>query len=121
METQRNELLDQLAKQGWEASPVERGELERWADEMWLLVSQWSPVGTVAYLTFLVDPGYIYPRKKGQHVTDAMASGGKPRDRWWGEDCYMLDLTQGWKERMPELLAHLSRLRDRRKAERIDG
>ena len=122
METQRNELLDQLAKQGWEATPVEAAELEWWADEMWLLVSQWSPVGTTAYLTFMVDPLYAAPdRRKGQGVWSVVAGGERPTDRGVGEDSFSLDVTQGWKERMPELLAHLSRLRDRRKAEGIDG
>ena len=58
METQRDEMLDQLAKLGWEATPVERAELS---------------------------------------------------------------LNHGWEERMPELLEHLSGLRDRRKAEGTDG
>ncbi|HWT00912.1 MAG TPA: hypothetical protein VN256_11760 [Pyrinomonadaceae bacterium] len=122
METQRNELLDQLAKHGWEAEPVERAELEWWADEMWLLVSQWSPVGSTAYLTFMVNPLYDLPdRKKGQYVWAAMATSEKPVWRPPGEDDFTLNLNQGWKERMPELLEHLSRLRGRRKAEGIDG
>jgi hypothetical protein len=122
METQRDELLAQLAEQGWEATPVDRGELEWWADEVWLLVSRWSPVGTEAYLTFVVHPMFDAPdRKKGYGVWSAMASGGKPHGYYSAEDSFELGLNHGWKERMPELLAHFSRLRDRRKAEGIDG
>ncbi|HYG81599.1 MAG TPA: hypothetical protein VD861_14485 [Pyrinomonadaceae bacterium] len=122
METQRNELLDQLAKHGWEAAPVEAAELEWWADEMWLLTSQWSPVGSTAYLTFVVHPEWYAPdRKRGWGVWSAMASGGKPDHMYFVKDSYTLDLKHRWKESMPELLAHLSRLRDRRKAEENDG
>ena len=115
MNAQRDEILDQLKQQGWDALPVEEYDREWWADEMWLLVSQWSPVGSQAYLTFVVDPMYAMPdRKKGQGVWAAQATGAKPVSQWSG---FKLSLNQGWKERLPELLAYLSDLRNRREAE----
>ena len=122
MNTQRDELLRQLAEQGWEASPVEPAELEWWEDEAWLLVSQWSPVGSTAYLTFEVHPMFDMPdRKKGEGVWSATASDVRLRALRSVEDSFTLGLKHRWREGMPELLAHLSRLRDRRKTGGIDG
>ena len=121
MIAQRIEILDQLEKQGWDATPL--GELEWWADEMWLLVSNWSPVRSQAYLTFMVDPMFYSPdRKKGEGVWAAVVSGEKPDERMPVADSFELSLNQGWKERLPELLEYLSALRNRLRAESlIDG
>ena len=64
MQAQRTELLNQLPEHGWRVASVEEN-LEWWADEMWLLESEWSPVGGLAYVTFLVDPHFDGSRKKG--------------------------------------------------------
>lgn len=122
MLAQRVEILDQLAKHGWDAVPVERHELEWWADEMWLLTSNWSPVGSTAYLTFMVDPMYGAPdRKKGESVWAALASIEKPDGRMPSADSFELSLNQGWKERLPGLLKHLNGWRNERGAEEFDG
>jgi len=122
MITQRVEILDQLAKNGWDALPFEEYELEWWADEIWLLVSQWSPVGSQAYLTFLVDPMLDTPRrKKGEAVWAVMASSEKPDRYRSAGDSFELSLNQGWKERLPELLEHLSDWRNKQRTEEIDG
>lgn len=120
MNAQRDEILDQLRKHGWDAVPLEKYDCEWWADEMWLLSSQWSPVGSMAYLTFVVDPMYATPdRKKGQGVWAALVSSGKPLNQHSG---FEVSLNQGWKERLPELLEHLSDLRGGRKGDNVfDG
>jgi hypothetical protein len=118
MIAQRIEILDQLAKHGWDATPL--GELEWWADEMWLLVSNWSPVGSRAYLTFIVNPLFYSPdRKKGEAVWAAMVSGEKPDDRYASGDSSEISLNQGWKERLPELLEYLSSLRNKQGTESL--
>lgn len=114
MQAQRIELLNQLPEHGWRAAGVEDG-LDWWADEMWLLESVWSPVGSRAYVTFLVDPQFDGPRKKGEAVWAVMASPAKPMSRQQVEGEFTLTLGQGWKNRLPDLFDHLSSLRSQNK------
>lgn len=111
METQRTELLNQLPKHGWSVVSVEEDYLEWWADEMWVIESVWSPVGSRAYVTFLVDPQAPISRKKGTYVWAAKISLNKP-NKWLPEENeFTLSLGQGWKKEMPDFFAHLSALR----------
>lgn len=112
METQRTELLKQLPKHGWSMVSIEEDYLEWWADEMWLLESVWSPVGSRAYVTFLVDPQAPISRKKGQCVWAVKASLSKPKKWLTEEGEFTLSLGQGWKEEMPAFFEHLSVLRN---------
>lgn len=122
MNAQRDEILNQLKKHGWEVVPLEEYELEWWADEAWRLVSQWSPVGSIAYLTFIVDPMFYTPqRKKGEGVWEVTASGEKPAYITSHADSFSLSLNQGWKERLPELLEYLSGWRNKQRVEVSDG
>jgi len=112
MKTQRTELLNQLPKHGWSVVTIEEDYLEWWANEMWLLESVWSPVGSRAYLTFLVDPQAPISRKKSECVWAAKASLSKP-NKWLPEEGeFTLSLGQGWKEEMPAFFEHLSVLRN---------
>ncbi len=122
MNAQRDQILEQLAKHGWDALPVEEDyEREWWADEMWLLISNWSPVGSTAYLTFMVHPIFYSPdRKKGYGVFGAMVSVEKP-GRQPLEASFEINLNQGWRERLPELLEHLSDWRNKQRAKMSDG
>jgi hypothetical protein len=110
MQTQRTELLTRLPKYGWRVAGEEEN-LEWWADEMWVLESVWSPVGSRAYITLLVDPMVGPKRKKGEAVWAVMASPAKPISRLSAEGKFTLSFGQGWKERLPELFEHLSALR----------
>ena len=111
MQTQRTELLNWLPEHGWQVAREEEN-LEWWADEMWVLESLWSPVGSRAYITFLVHPIWDSPnRRKGEAVWAVTASLTKPVDRLSAEGEFTLDLGQGWKERLPEFFEHLSTLR----------
>jgi hypothetical protein len=114
MKAQRTEILGELSRHGWNAIPVEVYELEWWGDEMWQLESIWSPTGSRAYLTFLVDPQVPHSRtrKKGEAVWAVMASPAKPV-RWQSADeSFTLSLGPGWEERMPHLFEHLAMLRN---------
>ncbi len=110
MQTQRTELLDRLPEHGWRVAGEEEN-LEWWADEMWMLESVWSPVGSRAYLTLLVDPMVGPNRRKGEAVWAVMASLTKPASRLSAEGEFTLSLGPGWKERLPEFFEHLSALR----------
>ncbi len=115
METQRTELLNQLPKHGWSLVSVEEDYLDWWADEMWVIESVWSPVGSRAYVTFLVDPQAPISRKKGAYVWAAKVSLSKP-NKWLPEEGeFTLSLGQGWKKEMPDFFAHLSALRGQSK------
>ena len=110
MEAQRTELLKVLPEYGWRVAVLEQN-LEWWADEMWQLQSVWSPIHSHAYLTFLVDPMSGDDRKKGDGVWAVMASPAKP-DSWTHvEGGFTLTLGRRWKDRLPDLLDHLSKLR----------
>lgn len=110
MQAQREQLLNQLSRNGWSVAKFEEN-LEWWADEMWLIESDWSPVGSRAYITFLVDPQFEGNKRKGEQVWSIMASIAKPLDRVNTANGFVLDIGQGWKSRLTELIRHLSALR----------
>ena len=117
MQAQRTELLALLPEHGWRVARVEE-DLEWWADEMWLLESVWSPVGSRAYITFLVDPQFEGNRKKGEGVWAAMASLFKPASWLAGEDEFTFSLGQGWRDNVPYFFAFLGILRGANKGSR---
>lgn len=110
MRTQRTELLNRLPEHGWRVAGVEEN-LEWWADEMWLLESVWSPVGSRAYITLLVNPMAAPNRRKGEAVWAVAASSAKPTGRLSAEGGSMLSFGQGWEGRLPEFFDQLSMLR----------
>ena len=114
METQKTELLGLLAEHGWRVAGVE-DRPEWWADEIWVLASEWSPVGSRAFVTFLVDPQVPNgnSRKKGEAVWAAMVSPDRPGDWRAAADSFTLGFGSGWRRRLPSFAAHLSSLRDR--------
>ena len=114
MQAQKTELLTQLPEHGWRVANAEEN-LEWWADEMWLLESEWSPVGRQVYVTFLVDPQFEGSRTKGEAVWAVMASPAKPMSRLQVEGEFTLSLGQGWKDRLPAFFEHLAALRSESK------
>jgi hypothetical protein len=118
MQTQRIELLNRLSEHGWRVAGEEEN-LEWWADEMWQLESVWSPVGSRAYITLLVDPMVGPNRRKGEAVWAAMASLTKPLSRVSAGGEFTLSFGQGWKERLPEFFEHLAILRRQNSSSRI--
>ncbi len=119
MQTQRTELLSQLPEHGWRVAGVEEN-LEWWANEMWRLESVWSPVGSRAYVTFLVAPDapilpYDKTCRKIETVWAVMASPTKPTDRLSVENQFTLSLGQGWEKELPAFFEHLSMLRNQNK------
>ena len=114
MNLQRATILNQLPQYGWHVAFVEEYKLEWWGDEMLLLESTWSPVGSRAYVTFLVDPQIPHSRtrKKGGAVWAVMASPTKPSAWQFSEGSFTLSLGHGWEQGLPEFFEHLARLRD---------
>ena len=118
MQAQKAELFEQISAQGWSFAEVEDWQLEWWADEVWLLESTWFPLGSRAYLTFLVDPMIEdwQHRKKGESVWAVQVSPSKPESRTSSpKDSFLISLNQGWRKELPALLKHLSLLREKSK------
>ena len=100
-----------LANHGWQIVTKENGS-EWWADEIWTLRSVWSPVGTEAFITFLVDPQKAHSnRRKGEDVWAVMASPSQPMDRLEKSSSVTVALNSGWMNRVSELFEHLDTLR----------
>lgn len=74
-------MYDYLEVEGWVVVNVIKNDLEWWADEIWELISIWSPEGVKSYLIFLVDPQYDGLRSKGQHVWGIGCSNNYPNTR----------------------------------------
>jgi hypothetical protein len=115
MQAQKAELFEQISAQGWSFAEVEDWELDWWADEMWLLESTWSPIGSRAYLTFLVDPQFDGERKKSEAVWAVQVSPSKPESRTSPTGSFSISLNQGWRKELPAFLKHLSLLRNESK------
>lgn len=117
MKFQKTKLAEQLSKYGWDILEVETENLDWWADEMWLITSKWSPVGSRAYITFLVDPQTLNSRsrKKGEDVWAVKSSPIKPIDWLTAENEFTLNLGQGWNKSLPSFFEHLAALRSQNK------
>lgn len=116
MQTQRTELLNRLPEHGWRVACV-ADNLEWWASEMWVLESVWSPVGSRAYVTFLVAPDapilpYDKTHRQREAVWAVMASPQKPSSPLQIENQFTLSLGQGWERELPAFFEHLSLLRN---------
>ena len=67
MQAYKGQLRRHLADHGWEVVEVIEGD-DWWVDEYWTIESRRNLWGFVVILTFLVDPHWDEPRKKGQAV-----------------------------------------------------
>ena len=110
MQAQRAELFSLLPEYGWRVAEIEE-DLDWWADEMWLLESVWSPVGSPAYITFLVDPQFDGNRKKGEAVWAVMGSFRKPVSYLQGEDEFTFSLGHRWKDNLPAFFGFMHAMR----------
>lgn len=113
MKTVKAKLADAFEVDGWDVLEHVT-DLEWWADEIWELTSRWSPVGTSAFVTFLVDPMWEGPRRKGQAVWAVGCCADYPRDRSHARDDGLLRLTQ--RNELEAFLQTLNALRDRKRS-----
>jgi hypothetical protein len=81
MKTLNAKLADYLEVEGWDIAKSHTDDLGWWADEIWELKSRWSPVGALAFVTFLVDPMWEGGRRKGQGVWAVGCSAEFPHDK----------------------------------------
>src|SRR4051794_4936936 len=80
MENYKSQLRRHLADRGWEVEEVIASDVW-WADEYWKVKSHRNLWGFEITLTFLVDPHWEAPRKKGQGIWAISATEDLPPDR----------------------------------------
>jgi len=105
MEAQRNELIELAAKNGWKATELDNYDAQNWSKETWLLESIWSPIGTLAYVTFPIDFELTRREAWAIEISDEKPVYGKSRD------CLLISLKQ-WKNEKDNFLKHLSEIRN---------
>lgn len=81
MATHKDQLLQGLTARGWDQVEVDETGLDWWADEYWRIRSKRESRSLEIVLTFLVDPGFEGPRKKGQGIWAIAVSADVPRHR----------------------------------------
>lgn len=69
---------------------------------MWLLESIWSPIGKMAFVTFMFEPENM------EYVWEIMVSKEKPVNRFGN---FTLSL-KGWEKELPEFIKYLSEIRN---------
>jgi hypothetical protein len=111
MKAQRERILKELSRHGWDVIELEDYELDWWTDELWMLESTWSPIGRVAYVKFVIDPESVHsrPRRKGVAVWAIVASPYKKSE----DEGFEMSLKQGWEKRLPDFFEHLNKIRNR--------
>ena len=115
MKTYQQKLEDYLECSGWEISSKDSDHNFWWADDFWLLKSTWSPVGSVACLTFLVDPMFDGLRKAGEAVWAVGSSKYQPIDSNQAKSNSSIVLDKKFKENIEEFLDSLEELRGKNK------
>ena len=102
------DLQAELERTGWH---VTRNDgYHWWEHECWELASTWRPIGTKAFLTFLVDP-----QSKATVVSSVWAvavTSARPIDRLEAEQS-AIRIAPRWPERMKEILEAARSLRPR--------
>jgi len=107
VEFQRQTIREKLIENGWKITELEKGELDWWASEMWLIESVWSPIGATAYITFLFEP------MDAKEVWDIAASRKKLENRRDTANSFYLNIkSSGWKKSLPEFMKSISELRN---------
>src|SRR5687767_11429489 len=81
MISQQRDLETALSEAGWRINDKASDTNLWWVDELWTLESAQSPVGTCAFLVFVVDPQWDgpRPRKKGKGVWAVSVARTDPR------------------------------------------
>lgn len=100
------ELLDlqsALERHGW--SVQRKPSEEWWAYEVWLSTSVWSPVGTSAFVTPLIDPGddSRAAELKEARTIFAVNVGTREPEGWMGPN--VIHVRPRWRERIAEIVA----------------
>ncbi len=112
MEAQKKEMLELTEKNGWKVTELDNYDFHKWSMETWLLESIWSPIGTTAYVSFLIDPqsDFQNPYAWAIRVSDEKLIYGKESNH------FEVSLKQ-WKNEKTDFLKFLDELRNRQNVE----
>jgi hypothetical protein len=109
MDSKQRQLEAALQGQGWRVIERRSEDLDWWADAIWVVESEWSPRGTRACLTFLVDPQWEGPRQAGAGVWAVAASASGPSSRREAEARVIA--MKRWDEQLPAFVSDMAALR----------
>ena len=113
MKTIQTKIADFLETDRWEIEKIQNEDLEWWADEIWKLRSIWSPQGSKAHITFLVDPQCdISKRKKGIEIWGVGNSKDYPASREHAESNGTIPLRSVNKNGLEKFSNMLDQLRE---------
>ena len=84
MRSQQRQIEELLAGEGWRVAE-RASQPDWWLDEVWIIESEWSPVGDRAYVSFLVHPmapieppsGLLVGGPRGQDQRDLVVTKGR--------------------------------------------
>jgi len=108
-EFQRKTIYDSVRREGWSITEIEKFETDWWASEMWQLESTWSPVGKIAFITFMSDPQDITVKV----AWEARASLHRPESRTrWDFDFCRMSMKNRWQGELPKFIECLAKLRN---------
>lgn len=108
--SQKRDLEGLLKRNGWRVSSRDVRPAQWWLDEQWVLESEWSPVGTTATASFLVDPQAPHERKPGEHVWAVAVTRKPPSERAEAEPAF--PLRPHWERILEGLREQIQALRE---------
>ena len=115
MQPYKRQLWGHLGDHDWEVVEVIDSD-NRWADEYWRVQSRRNLWGFEIFITFLVNPMWDAPRKKGQGVWEVIATEDIPNDRLGAEQgIAKLDTLKGrFDEKLEAFVASIDSYRNDR-------
>ncbi len=102
-------LLDSA---GWCVEERETENLEWWADEIWVIRSEWHPTNFRLFLTFLVDRTHEGHRAKGQAVWALEATENMPKVGFPDENAVHLKLNPNFESGLEKFIDEIGVVRD---------
>lgn len=112
MKSYQQKIEDYLECSGWDISSKDSDHNFWWADEFWMLKSTWSPLGSVSFLTFLVDPMFDGVRRPGGAVWAVGSSKTLPIDSVQAKSNSIVALDKKFKSNIEDFLDSLEELRN---------
>lgn len=105
-ETQKKEIKSLIEENGWKIRDIDK--YEWWENEVWEIESIWTPIGTKAFIVFVVDPQIITDKSA---VWAVLTSLKRPLG-WQGESGdFTLVFNNKWKDNLLEFVKYLSEIR----------
>ena len=122
MQAYKSQLRRRLAEHGWEVVEVIDSDAW-WADEFWKVQSRRNLWGFELVLTFLVNPLWDAPRKKGRGVWAVGVTQGIPADRLSAEQGVAeLCLMKGhFDEKLEAFVVSLDAYRDNQEKAEVEA